>query len=186
VCLARAVEDNVVALTHFNEAVRWLKTQGIGGDGRSPLKLRLGDARWFHARMASGSSGQVLGLAERQVVDYGYGRREVTRADLTVVRGLPTPLFQSVVVHEIGHAWLTVHQVDLPLRDEEGFCQMLSHRYFRDSVDPAASGYAARIAKNPDPVYGDGYRAIAALVDRVGFDRVVRSLQVDRRLPNQI
>jgi hypothetical protein len=184
ICLRAAVERDSDARDRFHRSVGWLKKQGLEGDGKAALKLHLVDARWLHANHAGAAGGQTLGVAQSRYVDYGNGRRDYTHEGIAVLRGLPDPQFEGVVIHELGHAWLTIRGVHgLPQRDEEGFCQMLAHRFYRRSPHPAAAGYAVGIEQSPDPIYGDGFRAVHHLVEQVGFDRVIRSLADEGRFP---
>ena len=101
-----------------------------------------------------------------------------------MLQGLPAPLFQGVVVHELGHVWLVVHDIKgLPPWAEEGFCELLAYRYYSGLNTPEGRFYAAGIENNPSPVYGEGFRRVRAMADRVGFSRLVESLQTTKRLP---
>jgi len=184
ICRRAAVERERDASAHFHSCVGWLKKQGLKGDGETPLKLHLVDASWLHQHGGGQTFGQMLGIARHTILDYGGGRRTITHEGIAVLRGLPDPHFQSVVIHELGHAWLTIRGVHgLPQRDEEGFCQMLAYRYLQRSPHAAAPGFAKLLAETRDPIYGDGFRAVQALVDQVGFDRVISSLADDGRFP---
>lgn len=184
ICRRAAVESDSAARDRFHSSVGWLKKQGLAGDGKSALKLHLVDASWLHREAGHVVDGQALGVARHTITDYGGGRQTVTHDGIAVLRGLPDPLFQSVVIHELGHAWLTIRGVHgLHKRDEEGFCQLLSHRFLSRSPHAAAAGYARKIEISDDPIYGDGFRAVNHLVSQVGFDRVIRSLADDRRFP---
>ena len=185
ICRAAGVDSDRAARDRFHASVGWLKKQGLDGDGTSPLKLHLVDASWLHREAGHVVDGQALGVARHTITDYGGGRRTVTHDGIAVLRGLPDPLFESVVIHELGHAWLTIRGVHgLPQRDEEGFCQLLSHRFLSRSPHAAAAGYARKIEISDDPIYGDGFRAVNHLVSQVGFDAIIRSLAGDGRFPD--
>ena len=113
------------------------------------------------------------------------GREVRTEVEgVAVLQGLPTPLFQGVVVHELGHVWLVVHDIKgLPPWGEEGFCELLAYRYYSGLNTPEGRFHAAGIENNPSPVYGEGFRRVRAVADRVGFSRLVESLQTTKRLP---
>jgi hypothetical protein len=90
-----------------------------------------------------------------------------------------------VTVHELGHVWLVVHEVKgLPLWAEEGFCELLAHRYYTQLNTEESRYYAQGIEKNPDSVYGSGFRRVRAIADRMGFQRFVDTLQKTKRLPD--
>jgi hypothetical protein len=70
---------------------------------------------------------------------------------------MPSPLFEGVTVHELGHAWLACREVTgLPKWANEGFCEWISHRWYRRQGTRDAAVFAARIEQNDDPVYGGG------------------------------
>jgi hypothetical protein len=101
-----------------------------------------------------------------------------------MLQGLPLPLFQGVFVHELGHVWLVQHGiVNLPIMDEEGFCELLSHRHYLEMGSQADLFYAERIAKNGNPIYGDGFRKLKKLEERVGFAQIIKPLLRKKKLP---
>jgi len=101
-----------------------------------------------------------------------------------VLRGLPATLFQGVTVHELGHVWLIVHGIqNLPSWAEEGFCELLSYRFYTEMNTPESRHCAQAIEENPDPVYGDGFRRVRARVDASGFGRFLGILRTTKALP---
>jgi hypothetical protein len=87
-------------------------------------------------------------------------------------------------MHELGHVWLIVHDIrGLPIRDEEGFCELLAHRYYQHLDTPDARYHASSIEKNPNPVYGDGFRHIHALAEKYSFSRLLTNLVAEKRFP---
>jgi len=103
---------------------------------------------------------------------------------VAVLQGLPSTLFQGVTIHELGHVWLIVHDVNgLPSWAEEGFCELLTYRYYTQLNTPESLYHAEGIERNPNPVYGDGFRRVRAIADGVGFQRFVETLRTTRRLP---
>jgi len=85
---------------------------------------------------------------------------------------LPAMLFQGVTVHELGHVWLIVHGIqNLPSWAEEGFCELLSYRFYTEMNTPESRYHARAIEQNTDPVYGAGFQHIRARVDALGLAR---------------
>jgi Protein DA1 len=96
---------------------------------------------------------------------------------------MPSTLFQGVTIHELGHAWLVVHNIrSLPLWAEEGFCEILSYRYYSELATDESRYHAKNIEQNPNPVYGNGFRRICAQVDAMGFGRFVETLRTTKQL----
>ncbi len=105
---------------------------------------------------------------------------------VAILRGLPSTLFQGVTIHELGHAWLIVHNiVDLPAWAEEGFCELLSYRYYTDHSTHESAYYAMGIEKNPHPDYGGGFRRLRAMCDEMGFSNLTLFLRTNRQLPTK-
>jgi len=105
---------------------------------------------------------------------------------VAVLRGLPAALFQGVTVHELGHVWLIVHGIqNLPSWAEEGFCELLSYRYYNELNTPESRYHASAIEHNPDPVYGEGFHRVRAIADGMGFPRFIATMQATKRLPTR-
>jgi len=103
---------------------------------------------------------------------------------VAVLRGLPATLFQGVTVHEFGHVWLIMHNIrNLPSWAEEGFCELLSYRFYTEMNTPESRHYAQTIEQNPDPVYGGGFQRVRARVDALGFGRFLGNLRTTKGLP---
>ena len=104
---------------------------------------------------------------------------------VAVLQGLPTTLFQGTTIHELGHVWLVVHGIkDLPSWAEEGFCELLSYRYYTQLNTPESRYYATGIEQNPSPIYGEGFRRVHAVADYMGFQRFIETMQRTKRLPS--
>ncbi|WP_099343950.1 MULTISPECIES: protein DA1 [unclassified Actinoplanes] len=89
--------------------------------------------------------------------------------DLMVVRDLPLVRFGAVVAHEVMHAYLVQHGFgELPPPVEEGLCELLAHAWLKGEPGAPAEWERRRIMDNPDPVYGNGFRAARQAALRVG------------------
>ena len=65
---------------------------------------------------------------------------------VAVLHGLPSTLFQGVTIHELGHVWLIVQGIsNLPAWAEEGFCELLSYRYYTQANTPESRYRASAI-----------------------------------------
>ncbi|MFB9333738.1 protein DA1 [Actinoplanes octamycinicus] len=135
----------------------------------TPVRVRLVPFSELQGRIAG--HGDVLG------VTVSLGSEVV---DLMVVRDLPLARFGAVVAHEVMHAYLAQRGFGmLPPAVEEGLCQLLAHAWLKDQPGAPAEWERRRIATNPDPVYGDGFRAARAAAIRTGSVR--RMLEHVRR-----
>jgi hypothetical protein len=121
-----------------------------------------------------------LGITELRLTGTGTAEPLVVR----VLRGLPVFVFGCVVAHELGHAWLA--QFDSRPTDpvvEEGFCELVSYAWLNRSGTPYAQELREQIRKNPDSVYGNGFRAVQTAVRRHGLATVLESMSTSGTLP---
>lgn len=181
-CQSRAVETFEHARPIFQTLVRWINRQGLRYNNLD-LTIKLCTVEQLEEIVGGHGSG-VLGAATRttEILTNLATRTSVT--GVAIQRGLPLGLFHGVAVHELGHAWLGVHEV-VKLADwaEEGFCEVLAHRYYRSNPGPVTLYYARQIELNDDSVYGTGFREVAKIVQRVGFDKLLTTLQTSKALP---
>jgi hypothetical protein len=162
---------------------QWVSSQGLTYNnlpvslvlcGRARLAQLLSERSHIHALGATVSSTYTQN---------GHPvRTEVS--GVAVLQGLPATLFQGITVHELGHVWLIVHGVqDLPTWAVEGFCELLSHRFYSQMNTPESRYHATGIERNTDHVYGEGFRRVRGIADTIGFSRFIEILRTTKRLP---
>jgi hypothetical protein len=186
-CRASAIETTDQARPLFSRLIQWVNSQGLLYRNLH-LSLELVDRQKL-GRLITGRPGtagihsQGVTLSTTHSLNGKVTKTEVN--GIAVLQGMPTSTFQGVTVHELGHVWLVVHDVkDLPLWAEEGFCELLAHRYFTQ-LNTAESRYHAQgIEKNSDSVYGAGFRRVRAISDHTGFERFVDTLQKTKTFPS--
>jgi DNA-directed RNA polymerase subunit RPC12/RpoP len=183
ICRKSAIETDVEAQPLFRRIIQWVGTQGLRYNNLH-LSLELCDRNKLASYLRERSHMHALGATVSSTYKE-QGRVVRTEIDtIAVLQGLPTTLFQGVVVHELGHVWLAVHGIQkLPAWAEEGFCELLSYRYYSGMASNEGSYHNERILRNSDPVYGEGFRRIRAMADRLGFERFVDILRTTKRLP---
>src|SRR6266852_2860901 len=183
VCRSRAIDIAEQAKTAFAGIKRWVSSQGLSYNNL-PLSMQLRD-RDFLAKFArANGQSHMLGVTMSTAHTLN-GRETHTNIDgVAMLEGLPRPLFDGVVTHELGHVWLIVHGIKgLPPWAEEGFCELLAHRYYTQLNTPESRYHSESIEKNSDPVYGDGFRRVRAIADRAGFSSLLETLIKSGRLP---
>lgn len=186
-CRTRAIFDQARAQEIFNQVrERMRRDLKIGTDRNihfylislPDLKKRSSD---------SNSPGEELGL-------YSYTFTEVTTTEkkfpwskpresiritnerfaIYALYGLTEPRLIEVCAHELAHDWMQENYPHIrALKIREGFAEYVSAEvntlYGNQYLN-------ARIEKNPDPTYGDGYREIAAYVHLHGFKGLLEYL----------
>jgi hypothetical protein len=182
VCRATAIEVVEQAQPLFQQCKQWISRQGFTFN-KLPLRLELRERGILLNMLGDRAINHPLGVTLSSTMQYGQQRS--SRIDgVAVLQGMPATLFAGVVLHELGHVWLTVHGIEhLPPWAEEGFCELLSYRYYSDLNTPEALVRASSLEKGSDPIYGDGFRAVRVLSDRLGFAHLVEVLLTTKRLP---
>lgn len=181
-CKSRAIETFAQAKPIFSMLVHWINAQGLSFNALD-LQIKLCNRRHLE-NILGHTNTRALGVASRSTHIHDNLHVKTTVLGVTILRGLPSGLFQGVTIHELGHAWLGVHQVvDLPNWAEEGFCELLAHRFYRAGPNPINNFYADGIESNKDKVYGDGFRELARIVHIIGFSKVIATLQSKKSLP---
>ncbi len=169
---------------------RWLYDRGVRFDGLI-LKIDMGDARQLQG-VKYGDQSSTTGIGQGQVLGFirrakrfrkGKPRREVD--GITILSGLPRELFEGVVAHELGHAWLYLAKVDgLEPWAEEGFCNMLSYILHKERDTDESRYLVQTLEKDPDPIYGAGFRRVRAIFKKHGFGEALNYTFRERRFPS--
>ena len=161
--------------------INWVEAQGIGFRQKT-FRIEVLDRAEFMSR--KGGRRDPLGLT----TSTRYMRQKrVDHAKIesvSILQGLPHTLFEGVGIHELGHVWLVQQNiVNLPIMDEEGFCELLAHRHYLEIGSKADLFFARNIAENSSPIYGDGFRKLKQLEERVGFAQIIKTLLRKKKLP---
>jgi hypothetical protein len=190
ICRASAIETLNQAQPIFNRLKQWMASQSLMFNN-IPLTLELCDRATLSVYMRERGEPHTLGVTRSTThsVNGWEVRTEVN--GIAVLRGMPVTLFQGVCIHEMGHAWLVIQGIKgLPSWAEEGFCELLSYRYYAQlntlesrSLDKSVDYYLKGIEENPSPIYGDGFRRVRAIAERMGFQSFVEELRTSKRLP---
>lgn len=187
VCRASAIETIDQAKPSFSRLIQWVNSQGLMYNNLH-LSLELVD-RYKLLQLIAGRTGTAgthsrgVTLSTTHTLNGKAVSTEVN--NIAILEGMPAITFQGVTIHELGHVWLIVHEIKgLPLRIEEGFCELLTYRYYTQLSTDESSYLAKGIETNPDPVYGEGFRRVRVVADAMGFQRFVDGLQSSKRLPS--
>jgi hypothetical protein len=139
-----------------------------------PVHVRL-VARAQMAALRPQELGSVLGVTQ-------VSGRSVL--DIAIIEGLPEAQFGMTVAHEAMHAWMAQKGfVPAPGLIAEGLCELAGHRFLKNSTARGAHILRQMIEVNPDPVYGDGFRAVRAAIQRHGLHVVLNRVARFGALP---
>jgi hypothetical protein len=145
-CAGRSVERFEEASTRFGRLLDWFAQKDMAFSAPLPgITLR--------DQMPLAADGMpMVGFTEKWAVPR-----------LVIQRGLPAEVFLTVVVHELGHAWLARTGVKLLEPVEEGVCNWLAWHFARKLGTIESNFQAERIEARHDPIYGAGFKRVRAV-----------------------
>ena len=182
-CRKSAIETIEDAQPIFSQLKQWISNQGLRYNNL-PISLELCGRATLSHYLQEMHDHHTLGVT-LSTTYMENGRIVQNKVEkIAVLRGLPSFLFEGVVVHELGHAWLIVHGIQgLPEWAEEGFCELLAYRYYGAQGTDVARYRIESMLRNPDPIYGEGFRRMRTLAKNIGFAQFLEQLRVTKRLP---
>jgi hypothetical protein len=182
-CRQSAIDTKEQAKPYVEAVAAWLYEQGFAFPHLA-LRIELVFRYDLIAISEHRGPGEPLGMIIKTKYTGGgrTPRREIN--GVALLKGLSREVMVGVAAHELGHAWLFLHGVDnLSDAVEEGFCNMLAYLYHARTNTEEAQ-YCKRVIENdPSLIYGDGFRAVYAAVQRYGMQTIVSYLQRYRALP---
>lgn len=184
VCQSSAVEVMPQAAPLFASCFEWVRSEGLVYNPERPFKLDLTSGLQCFRRTRESGEGHALGTTSLTTYScFGHSiRNEPIR--IRILRGLPSTLFLGVLAHELGHVWLILNGVTAVQQwATEGFCELLAYRLYAKIKTVHSKYYARSIERNPDPVYGEGFRRVHSLAESIGGSGCVG--EVGRRLALQ-
>ena len=182
-CRTSAIDTIEQARPTFARLVRWVGSEGLSFNDLN-LQIELRNDAQIAGILARSESNHALGVTLHTTYTEGGKVARTVVNGVAILRSLPSVLFQGVTIHELGHAWLAVHKVcGLEPWQEEGFCELLAHRFYSQIGTADATYHATCIEKNPSSVYGQGFHRIQSLSVAIGFKRLLDGLITERRMP---
>ena len=182
-CRAQAIHSATLARHPFSAVIAWFSHRGLSLE-QVEIPFELCDRSRLDAQLGSTGDGVHLGLT-RTLSKRSAVSVETEVLGISILSGLPVMLFQGVAAHELGHAWLHSNGIiGLSKQEEEGFCELLSFAFYVQAKGSDGPHYATCIERNPDPVYGDGFRQVREISGRYGFSKFLELLRSSRRMPS--
>ena len=155
--------------------------------------IDLGDGSWIHLALKAPEelrrqSGTAYCRSPRGLASYrrrSNGSRSVT-ADyrITICLGLSPADFAACCAHELGHIYQYRENFpELPIVVSEGLCELFKFAWLKAQGRTVAERELRRMLRNPDPVYGEGFRlACQSLIDRT-LAEVLAHVRCNGHLP---
>lgn len=92
--------------------------------------------------------------------------------------GLHKVIFGGVLAHELLHVWQNEHHIVLPKVLCEGFCNLGSYLLYRSIENDMTNVLVINMMKDPDPIYGDGFRQVKALFEGEAKGNLSRTVEI--------
>ena len=160
----------------MGEVARMLENFGINVDPR-PIELRLVGLQELR-RISSDSSHDTKGFTDYLVTKnlFGHVKRETIKVYL--LSGMPRVHMKSTLAHELTHVWQFQHgRLEQDKTLSEGSCNFVSYLVLRKTGGTEAEYVIANLLKDPDPVYGEGFRRVKAYAETEGLSAWLRLLE---------
>lgn len=107
----------------------------------------------------------------------GLAKYDGVNSDIYVLKYLSRTCYASVLAHEMLHLWQYKNRLS-PRQDIcEGFCNLGAYEVLKSIGTQVAQARMALMEKDPDPIYGDGFRKVKAVYDRGGWSDVIKKIK---------
>lgn len=178
-CRKSAIDTKEQAKPLVEQVAAWLLVKGINLEN---LRFNF-DLVYLNqiSPVSQHGHGMPQGIIYQSPSVLSSGRK-VRRIE--ILKGLSRQVMSGVVAHELGHAWLFMNRIDnLPSPIVEGFCNTLSYLYHDDFKTDEAEFCKMIIAKNPDEIYGNGFRLVYSSLKKNGLAKLLSHLKKYHALP---
>lgn len=199
-CLKTAVTHQDTALHCFRHVRNVLRQQlRISTPHRITFSLvdqptlhHLSTKNTHRRKQPGGSAAQETTLTEqglfrfdgiiREYIRGGTFRKKTVRRTVTdarysiyVLDHLSRERMEYVMAHELAHDYLSEHFPGIPVPwIQEGFAEYIGYLYNKHCKRDHLN---IRLEKNPDPVYGEGFRKIRSIAEKQGWEGLKRFLR---------
>ncbi len=185
-CRSTAIDEVSDVYLLLNDVQNVLKKYDICFDPKLKINLQLLGQDELASRMPKRKRNQhAAGLTQTSINTINGFESSRELKGITMLYGLPYEHLGSVLAHELGHAWLFLnHYPKLPNKLEEGFCELLSTYWLQSRDNDLARVRLKLLEKNPDRVYGSGYRLFNKTIARYSLAYVLDCLKRHADLPD--
>lgn len=126
----------------------------------------------------------TTGLAQTSIQSLFGVESEREIRGVLLLDGLPPEHLGATLAHELGHVWLFVNRFPgLPAKLEEGLCELMASYWLKTQSSELAKIRLRILEKNPDRVYGTGYRSVRKAVEHTSLAYVLDHIKRYASLP---
>jgi hypothetical protein len=168
--------------------VRKLMRDKLGLSTAHGIAYGMVDAKGLAAETTGGGNNRELGLfrfalvTEKTTTKKTLGGKEIAtrtkervksrKYSIFFLSGIPLSKLREVAGHELAHDWMQEkypHIADLKLK--EGWAEFVASKinelYGQGKMN-------VKMERNPDKIYGDGYRYVKAIVEKGGIEALIK------------
>lgn len=178
-CAPSSVESVREARSIMADVARELARSGIRVDtGTIQLRLLGQDGM---ARIARNRSHETKGFTDYLVKKGPFGNVQSEEMRVYLLLGMPRAQFAGTVAHELMHIWQFQRGcLEQDPAFSEGSCNFASYLVLKRLGGPEAEFAIDSMWKDPDPIYGGGYRRVKLYAEREGVRAWLRALEKRR------
>lgn len=122
------------------------------------------------------ASSNLKGFTTFSDIESPYGNSS-PKYQIYILDRLPTIEFEAVLAHEYLHVWLYQNNIELPLSQIEGFCNLASAYIYEQNGSKFSQIHLDSMDADPDHYYGDGYRKMKFQLEKYGWKVLLQTLQ---------
>jgi hypothetical protein len=130
------------------------------------------------SRIAGTRSTDTKGFTDYLVDKTAFGKVNDETIRVYLLYGMPRVQTTGTAAHELMHVWqFRKGRLDQDPAVSEGSCNFASYLVLRKMGGPGAEFVIDGMLKDPDPVYGEGFRRVKAYADDKGIAAWLRLLK---------
>lgn len=99
---------------------------------------------------------------------------------ILILDHLPKTFLAGVLTHEYMHVWQYLNNINPPRDICEGFCNLGSMAFYQKINTPLSRVLLEQMEKNPDPIYGEGYRKVKRYWEQNGWNSTVQQIKMNK------
>ena len=174
-CAPNSVTSIREASSLVSDVARTLGSYGIDVDPRK-IELRLVGAEEL-ARIAESRSHETKGFTDYLVKKGPFGKKRAETVKVYLLYGMPRLQMASTAAHELMHVWQFRNgRLDQDPALSEGSCNFASYLFLRKTGGREAEFVIDGMLKDPDRIYGEGFRRVKTYAEREGMPAWLRLL----------
>ena len=173
-CRATAVDDNGTAQLLLKKVLKSLSSKGMKNIPKN-IPIDLVNRKELNKLSGSWHSSNTKGFTKTKNLLMNNIKTS-SSYNIYILHGLPELEFKGTLAHELLHVWINEHDVELSHKNTEGFCNLGSALIYESEGGKFSEILLNNLDKDPDPVYGDGYRDMKEILEKYGWKGLIKNL----------